>query len=144
MTWKHPAVSNGGVDGGLCWFPPLASREPRCVEDPWLPEAPSQGSHACVLATGLWRVRTRSKELCDTQLWATEEICTFALFLICSFITQEHCWCALVFCWINWILNSFMHISRTRWIEISSLFFHSCFLFSNLWSLQAAWNSVWW
>lgn len=121
---------------GLSWwrfifhcFLPLASWELRCVEAPRLHEAPNQGSDACILATGLRHVTTRSKELYDTELWASDEIYMFALFfLICFSITQEHFWCAHVFCWINWILNLFMHISVTCWIEISWLFFHFCFL----------------
>lgn len=50
------------------------------MEAPRLHEAPNQGSDDCILATGLRHVTTRSKELYDTELWASEEICMFALF----------------------------------------------------------------
>lgn len=79
-------------------------------------QMPKSWSQAC----GVWEVRI--------YMWATEGISMFTVFSLCFFISQEHFWYALLFCWTDWIFNLLMHISRTCWIEISCLFFHSCFL----------------
>lgn len=68
----------------------------------------------------------RSKDLYDTVgNWRNIYVYSFS---ICFFISQEHFWYALLFCQIDWIFCLLIHISTTHWIEVSGLFFHSCFL----------------
>lgn len=51
---------------------------------------------ACILATGLWCVRTRIKVLCDTELWVTEEIGMFAFFNLLFYYTGTLLMCSRI------------------------------------------------
>lgn len=82
MIWKHAASSNVFILMGayLLLFSISCKWGAEVRGGCMLPKAPNQASDACILATGLWCVRTRIKVLCDTELWATEEIGMFAFF----------------------------------------------------------------